>query len=171
MTKWFLSNFSIFRECHYIFRLRRDRESYIPREEYNCFGKIKKIFSKVYPSRSLLLTVPDKKICHPNCIILLAHEVMSLLITNNGQNLDLSRYMIIHTAEFLAWSHNKHQARPREISWARDHCGEAGRMQLFCFEGWGDRSRVREVCQMDVSRAVLINTRVRELLLAHFIYF
>lgn len=38
-TKQFLSDFSIFRECHYIFRLRKDRESYFPREEYNCFVK------------------------------------------------------------------------------------------------------------------------------------
>lgn len=44
-------------------------------------------------------------------------------------------------------------------------------MQLFCFGGQGDRSRTREVSQMDVSHAVLINIRVRELLLAHLIYF
>lgn len=41
-TKQFLSDFSVFRECHYIFRLRKDRECSFPREEYNCFMKKKK---------------------------------------------------------------------------------------------------------------------------------
>lgn len=44
-------------------------------------------------------------------------------------------------------------------------------MQMVCLGGQGDRSTVREVSQMDVSHAVLIIIRVRELLLAHFIYF
>lgn len=44
-------------------------------------------------------------------------------------------------------------------------------MQMVCFGGQGDRSRVREVSQMDVSHPVLIIIRGRELLLAHHIYF
>jgi len=55
--------------------------------------------------------------------------------------------------------------------WAKGCCKETGRMQRVCFGGRGDRSTVSELSQMDVSRAVLINTRVRELFLAHFIYF
>lgn len=61
MTKYFLSDFSIFRESHYVFRLRKDRESYFPREEYKCFMK-KIVFSEMPPSRRLLfLTIPGIK--------------------------------------------------------------------------------------------------------------
>lgn len=63
------------------------------------------------------------------------------------------------------------QARTGDILWAKDHHKEGSRMQLFCFGRRGDRSRVREVSQMDVSHGVLINTSVVELLLARLIYF
>lgn len=86
--------------------------------------------------------------------------------------------MVIHTAELLAWwsleceiSNSPGDNQARDILWAKHLCEEAGSMQLFFFGGQGDKSRVKEVSQMDVSHAVLINSRVRELLLAHLIYF
>lgn len=109
-------------------------------------------------------------------------SMMSLLMNYTWTHfLPVHRKMIISTVglrawhmvefgvpnKYFSWLYNPDNAR----IWTRNPSKEASRMQMVCFGGQGDRSTVREVSQMDVSHAVLIVIRVRELLLVHFIYF
>lgn len=81
--------------------------------------------------------------------------------------------MIVFTVGLPAWRMVEFGVPNKYFSWLyqckdldQNPSKEAGRMQMVCFGGQGDRSTVREVSQMDVSHAVLIVIRVRELLLS-----
>lgn len=118
-NRWFLSDFSIFREGHYVFRLRRKLLNLIQRKLhlskkintlqnfknlYNCFGKMSLQWNVLINRSGSTYSTDQKKSNSHKTAQYSRSMILSLLMNYTWTHfLPVHRKMILSTVGLLAW--------------------------------------------------------------------